>query len=236
LQKASPEFDSQTDAINAAIDKRLPAHLENMLPALLPNILEGLLADRSISSSPATSIDSRGNRCPKLPPLTPLGKTLIPHLRTHLADQFHQYQAHQLQRFETVVDKKLTELWDDAYDARAHENAQMMEEMEEHKAEVSLLKEDAIKDLWREVEDVFARGKEEGYSLGDDINEQLSEVCDRIDKVKRAGLRKMVAREVSRQKRRRKGVSKGVGKRLVRGERRLLGRRRDAEDVEWVDC
>jgi hypothetical protein len=46
----------------------------------------------------------------------------------------------------------------------------------------------------------------------------------------------MVAGEVSRQKRRRKGVSRGVGKRLVRGEQRLLGRRRNTEDVEWVDC
>jgi hypothetical protein len=236
LRKASPEFDLQLDAINAAIDKQLPAHLEKALPALLPDILQGLLAGRSISSPPATSIDSHGDRSPKLPPLTPLGRALIPHLRTHLAKQFQDFQAHQLQRFETLVENKLTELWDNAYDARVHENAVLTDEMEEHKAEVSMLKEDTIKDLWREAEDVFARSKEEGWSLGLEISDQLLGVCDRIDQVKRVGLRKMVAGEVSRQKRRRKGVSRGVGKRLVRGEQRLLGRRRNTEDVEWVDC
>ncbi|KAF9691090.1 hypothetical protein EKO04_010925 [Ascochyta lentis] len=237
LRETSSEFDFQTEAINVAVAK----HLDTVLPTLLPTILKTLLigATKSNHSSPATSftsIDSHGNRHPKLPPLTPLGKTLIPHLCTHLAEQYQQYQAQQLQKFEKLVNDTLDQLEDSAYDTRARETAEFMGEMEEHKAEVGLLKSDAIKDLWRETEDVFARGKEEGWALGEDINERLSGLCDEIDRVKRVRLKKMVVSEVSRQKRRRRGVPKGVGRRLVRGEQRLLGRMRDAEDVEWVDC
>ncbi|KZM21805.1 uncharacterized protein EKO05_0001776 [Ascochyta rabiei] len=278
LRKASPGFDFQTEAINAAVSKQLPAHLESIqtavinaaikeqltahldkalqseamntaiakhldtvLPTLLPTILDILLtgAPKTTPGSPATSftsMDSHGNRHPKLPSLTPLSKKLIPHLRTHLAGQFRQYQAQQLQDFEKLVTKTLEQLEDAAYDVRARETAEFMGEMEEHKAEVSLLKRDTIQDLWRETEEVLARGKEEGWALGEDINERLSELCDKIERVKRVRLRKMVASEVSRQKQRKRGVPRGVGRGLASNDQRLLGRMREAEDVEWCDC
>lgn len=231
----SPEVDYQIEAINAAVSKQLPAYLEKVLP----NVLESLLAGgpKSHVSSPAssfTSVDCLGNKYPKLPPLTPLGKTWIPHLRVHLAQQFQQYQARQLQHFEQLVDKKLDEVWNEAYDARAHETAEMMNEMEEHKADIALLKEDTIKDLGREVEDVFTRCKE-GDVLSNDVNEWLSEFCDRIYDVKELKLQKMIAREFSKQKRKKMGVLKRTGKRSRRSDKRLLGRRREEEE-EWVDC
>ncbi|KAJ4361271.1 hypothetical protein N0V95_002040 [Ascochyta clinopodiicola] len=237
LSRASPVFDFQTEAINAAVSKQLPAHLERfgaaaisavikeqlpihleealqpeaintavakhlntVLPTLLPNMLEILLTDapKSNPSSPTASfasMDSHGDRYPKLPSLTPLGKTLVPHLRVHLAGQFRQYQAQQLQEFEKLVNKTLEQLEDSAYDTRARETAEFMGDMEEHKTEVSLLRRDTIQDLWRETEDVIARCKEEGWALGEDINERLSELCSKIDRVKRVRLRKMVASE-----------------------------------------
>lgn len=115
-----------------------------------------------------------------------------------------------------------------------------MEEMEGHKTDMSLLKDDTIDELQKESEEVFAKGRQEGLDLGDELTERLgwvfAEMCDRIDKVKRVRLRKMVAVEVSRCKRWRIGVPRGVGKRLIRGEHRLLGRRREADELEWVDC
>ncbi|EUC46413.1 hypothetical protein COCMIDRAFT_92813 [Bipolaris oryzae ATCC 44560] len=232
--QASPKVDYQIEAINAAVSKQLPAYLEKVLPDVLESLLAG--APKSHISSPASSftVDCLGNKYPKLPPLTPLGKTWIPHLRVHLAQQFQQYQARQLQRFEQLVDKKLDEVWNEAYDARAHETVEMMDEMEEHKADIALLKEDAIKDLGREIEDVFTRCKEEGDVLSNDVNERLSELCDRIYDVKKQKLRKMITREFSRQKRKKMGASKRTGKRLGRSDKRLLGRRREEE--EWVDC
>ncbi|USP74906.1 hypothetical protein yc1106_02180 [Curvularia clavata] len=231
---ASPGIDYQTEAINAAVSKQLPAYLEKALPGVVQSLLAGVPSSRSSSPS-FTSGDYLGNKYPKLPPLTSLGKAWIPHLRIHLAQQFQQYQAHQLQQFEKIVDKRLNELWNDAYDARAHETAELMNEMEEYKADMSLLKQDTIKDLGSELEDLFTRCREEKRALSDNINEQLSELHHEIHTLKRLKSQKMIAREFSKRKRRRTGLSKGMGKRLARGDKRLLGRRREAEEAEWVD-
>ena len=153
-----------------------------------------------------------------------------------MADQFQQYQTHQLQKFQKLLDS----LWDSAEGDRAHEMAEMMEEMEEHKVDMMMLKADAIKDLSNRIDEVFAKGQQEGLDLGDELTGRLGwvfgEVCDRIDRLKRMRLQQMVASEVRKYERRRKGVPRGVGKSLVRGDQKLLGRRREAEEVEWVDC
>lgn len=231
----SPGIDYQTEAINAAVSKQLPAYLEQALPGVVQSLLAGVPSSESNSPDPFASAEYHGNKYPKLPPLTSLGKTWIPHLRVHLAQQFQQHQAHQLQRFEKLVDKKLDEVWNHAYDARAHETAEMINEMEEHKAEMALLKEDTLKDLWREIEDMFARCREEGRVLTDNINERLSELNDRTHALKRLKMRKMFVGEFSRQKPRRVGLLRRAGKGLVRSDKRLLGRRRE-EEAEWVDC
>lgn len=247
----------QNETIEAAVARQLPVYLNRashaetvdvavgkklatVLPALLPNALEELLAPQPLPSSPSVSfasVDSRGNRYPKLPPLTPIGRTLIPHLRTHLTDEFQKHQADQLQRFEKRVDKTLDQLESYAYDDRARETADFDDAMEEHKAEVSLLQRDTIDSLWRETEDVFAQSKEAGLALGEDIYERLSEVCDKIEGIKKVRLRKMVRSEVSRQTGGKRGGRKGKTTVRVRANHSLLGRRREAQDVvEWVDC
>ena len=71
-------------------------------------------------------------------------------------------------------------------------------------------------------------------AFGEDINEQPFRICDRIDRLGRYALRKMVVTKVSRQRRSKKGIPKGWGRNLLRGEHTLLGRRREAED-EWAD-
>lgn len=116
----------------------------------------------------------------------------------------------------------------------------MMEEIEEHKADMMMLKADTIKDLSNRIDEVFAKGQQEGLDLGDELVGRLGrvfgEVCDKIDRLKRMKLQQMIAFEVRMYKRRRKGVPRGVGTSLVRGDQKLLGRRREAEEVEWVDC
>jgi len=207
------------------------------LQARLPNALEDLLVPKSLPSSPATSFasfDSRGNRYPKLPPLTGIGRTMLPHLRAHLTDQFKLYQQQQLQRFEKMVDTKYSDIERAAYDDRVEAQGEFETEMEEHKAEISMLRKDTVDELWREGDKILEQGRAACLAFGEDINEQLFGICDRIDRLNRSALRKMVVTEVGRQQRRKRGIPKGWGRNLLRRERRLLGRRREADD-EWAD-
>jgi hypothetical protein len=244
----------QAEGIDAAVARQLPAYfdearhseavdtavsrqLDTALQARLPNALEDLLVPKSLPSSPATSFtsfNSPGNRYPKLPPLTRVGRTMLPHLRTHLTDQFKLYQQQQLQRFEKMVDTKYSDVERAAYDDRVEAQGEFETEMDEHKAEIWLLRKDTVDDLWREGDKILEQGRAVCLAFGEDINKQLFGICDRIDRLNRYALRKMVVAEVSRQQRRKKGIPKGWGRNLLRGESTLLGRRREAED-EWAD-
>lgn len=159
---------------------------------------------------------------------------MLPHLRTHLTDQFKLYQQQQLKRFEKMVDTKYSDVERAAYDDRVEAEGEFEMVMEEHKAEIQLLREDTIDDLWGEGDKILEQGRVVCSEFGEDINEQLFRLCDRIERLNRYALRKMVVAEVSRQQKRKKAVPKGWGRNLLMGERTLLGRRREAED-EWSD-
>lgn len=163
---------------------------------------------------------------------------MLPHFHTHLIDQFHLYQKQQLQRFEKLAHKMFHDFERSARDDHAHENAEFGEEMEEHKAEILLLRKDSVDELWREGQEVLDQGKEACLAFGDDINDYLSRLCDKIDGLNNLGLRKLVAGEVRRQQRRRVSVRKGVrrkgaGRKEVKGEHKL-GKKRKVEE-EWYD-
>ena len=229
--------DRHADAVDAAVRRQL----DTALQALLPKAVEDLLVPKDLPSSPATSFtsyDSRGNTYPKLPPLTRVGRTMLPHLRTHLTEQFHHYQKQQLQRFEKLADKTFDDLERAAYNDRAREQADFETEMEEHKTEISLMKKDTLDDLWRQGDEMLEQGKEVCSAFGEDINEQLFGLCDKIERLNKHALRKMVAAEVSKQQRRRKkkkGRPRGWGRNMLRGEHKLLGRRREVDEEAWVD-
>ncbi|CAA9957700.1 hypothetical protein PTMSG1_01308 [Pyrenophora teres f. maculata] len=245
----------QAEGIDAAVAKQLPAYfdearhteavdaavsrqLDTAVQARLPNALEDLFVPKSLPSSPATSFvsfDSRGNRYPKLPPLTGVGRTMLPHLQTHLTDQFKLCQQQQLQRFERMVDTKYSDVERAAYDDRVKAQGEFEMEMEEHKAEISSLREDTVDELLREGDKTLEQGRAACLAFGEDINEQLFAICDTIDMLNKNALRKMVVAEVSRQQRRKRGIRKGWGKNLPRGKHKLLGRRRWQADDEWVD-
>ncbi|KAF3037600.1 hypothetical protein E8E12_000287 [Didymella heteroderae] len=248
----------QAEAIDAAVGKRLdayfggPLHAETVdaavdrqvdaaVQARLPNAVQDLLVSKDPPSSPAqsfTSFDSHGYRYPKLPPLTPASKALLPHLRTHLTNEFKVYQDQQLQRFERLVNAKCGEVESSAYDDRLREHAEWEDEREEHKSEISLLMRDATDDLWREGHEMLKQGKKLCMEFGEDINEQLFGLVEKIDKMNRYSLRKMVVAEVARQakqQRMKKGIPKGWGRNLLTDpDPRLLGRKRIAEG-EWED-
>lgn len=220
-----------------AVDAAVSRQLDTTLQACLSNALEDLLVPKSLPSSPATSFtsfNSRGNRYPQLPPLTRVGRTMLPHLRTHLTDQFKLYQQQQLERFEEMVDTKYSDVERAAYDDRVEAQGEFETEMEEHKAEIWSLRKDTVDDLWREGDKILEQGRAVCLAFGEDLNEQLFGICDRIDRLNRYALRKLVVTEVSRQQRRKKGIPKGWGRNLLRGDHTLLGRRREAED-EWAD-
>lgn len=168
---------------------------------------------------------------------------MIPHLRTHLTDQFKLQQQQQLQRFEKMVNAKLSDLEGAAYDDRVEAQGEFETEMEEHKAEISLLRNDTVNDLWREGQEILEQGRAVCLALGEGIHEELHGICDRIDKLKRFALKKLVVAEVSRQRRRKRGRPKGRASNLLMGEHRPLkrrgqGRRRKGQseaEEEWTD-
>jgi len=230
------------EAVDAAVSRQLDA----ALLARLPNALEDLLVPESLPQSPATSLtsfDSCGNRYRRLPPLSRVGRTMIPHLRTHLTDQFKLHQQQQLQRFEKMVNAKLSDVEGAAYDDRVEAQGEFETEMEEHKAEISLLRKDTVNDLWREGEEILEQGRAVCLALGEGINEELIGICDRIDRLKRFALKKMVVAEVSRQRRRIRRRPKGRTSNMLMGEHRPLGRRRQGRrrqgqseaEEEWSD-
>lgn len=112
--------------------------------------------------------------------------------------------------------------------------------MEEHKTDMMLLRNDAIDELHEDIGKILAQGREYSLDLGDELTEKLEltfgKICDKIEMLKRTQLKKMVAFEVRKYKRRRKGVPIGVGKSLIRGDHKLLGRKREAETLECVNC
>lgn len=79
--------------------------------------------------------------------LTPASRALLPHLRPHLTDQFKLYQQHQLQRFETLLDAKYNNVGRSAEDDRVREQGEWEERREEFNSKLSLIYEDAAKDL-----------------------------------------------------------------------------------------
>ena len=257
---------SQAAAIDAAVAKRLdayfssPSHTERLeaavdrqvdvtVKARLPDAMQDLLVPKELLSSPASfTHDARGNRYPKLPPLTPAGRTFLPHLRTHLTDQFAQQQKHQLQAFKKQVYQAYDDVASSAADDRIREQAEWETEREEHSAEMLLQRRDTIDELWREGHKVLEAGQEKSEELADQLGASLVErvgaLVQRIEGLNGYCVRRLIAREVGKMGRRRKGIiSRGFSVKSTRGfgrflltdpDPKLLGRKMRA-DMEWVD-
>lgn len=255
---------SQAEAIDAAVNKRLdayfggPLHTQTIdaavdrqvnetVKARLPDAVQDLLVPRDFCGPPATSFtyDTCGNAYPKLPPLTPAAQALLPHLRTHLTDQFKLLQQQQLQRFEKLVSEKYDEVEVAAADARAREHAEWEDERDEHAAEVSLQRRDTLHDLWMQGVGMLQQAETVCETFEIDIDEQLMKLsrkverlCANIDKLNRYSLKKLVAAEVAKlpeQQRRKKGIPKGFGRSLLTHPDPKLLMRRRIEDGEWED-
>lgn len=250
---------SQAEAIDVAVNKRLDAYFSGALHServdaavdrqvdatvktRLPDAVQDLLVPKDAPSSPArsfTSFDSHGNRYPRLPPLTPAGQMLLPHLKTHLTAQFKTFQDHQLQRFEQMLDAKYDDVARSAEDDRIREQGEWEEERDEHSAEVLLIQKNTTDDLWREGHKMLEQGQELCEELcdqlGASIYEQVSGLVVAIDKLNKYSVRKVIAAEVAKQQRRKKGIPKGFGKNLLtHPDPRLLGRQ-IIDGSEWED-
>ncbi|KAF1925280.1 uncharacterized protein M421DRAFT_423830 [Didymella exigua CBS 183.55] len=252
---------SQAAAIDAAVAKRLdayfssPSHAERLdaavdrqvdatVKARLPDAVQDVFVSADPPSSPTSvTYDARGNRYPKLTPLTSAGKTFLPHLRTHLLDQFSLFQQQQLEVFK----KRISEMYDDvassAADDRIREQAEWETEREEHSVEISLLRRDTLDELWLEGQKVLEAGQEQVGELVDQLGEELVDrvgaLVQRIEGLNGYCVRRIVAAEVARQWRRTGGVPKGFTKRFGRflltyPDPKLLGRKMRG-DMEWVD-
>lgn len=254
---------SQAAAIDAAVAKRLdayfagPLHAERVdaavdrqvdaaVKARLPDAVQHLLIPTDLPSSPATSFtyDARGNRYPKLAPLTPAGKAFLPHLRTHLLDQFEHFQQQQLQDFKKRIYDTYDEVARSAEDDRIREQGEWEEEREEHATEISLLRRDTLQELWQEGHKLLEHGQEYcdelSDQLGANLGDQMCGLVDRIEKLNAYSVRKLVAAGVARQRRRRRGLPKGFSTKgfgrflLTHPDPNLLGSKMTS-DNEWED-
>jgi hypothetical protein len=236
-----------TEGLHTAIvDASVNTQLRPVLHAILPKAVEALFVP-SPPGSPILSFDSDGNCYPALPPLSPLGEMLLPHLRSHLTAQIYLQQQQTLQRFEKLARKTFAKLEESAFEDRARAHVEFEDEMEELKSEVLLLKKDAVDEVWREGQELVDKGKEACARFGEDIDHHLGRTLNKIDAtVGGNGLRKLVAREMRRQHKGRKkavpkrrtvsrnNVSKAKEKKGGRGKHGLPGGRL-AEVEEWED-
>lgn len=197
-------------AVEAAVDAAVTSQFRPVLQAILPKAVEALFVP-SPPGSPILSFDSDGNCYPALPPLSPLGEMLLPHLRSHLTAQIYLQQQQTLQRFEKLARKTFAKLEESAFEDRARAHVEFEDEIEELKSEVLLLKKDAVDEVWREGQELVDKGKEACARFGEDIDHHLGRTLNKIDAtVGGNGLRKLVAREMRRQH---KGRKKAVPKR-----------------------
>jgi hypothetical protein len=171
-----------------------------VLQAILPKAVEALFVP-SPPGSPILSFDSNGNCYPALPPLSPLGEMLLPHLRSHLTAQVYLQQQKTLYRFKKLTRKTFAKLEELAFEDRARAHTKFKDEIEELKSEVLLLKKDAVNKVWREGQELVNKGKEACARFSEDINHHLGWTLNKIDAtVGRNRLRKLVAREMRRQR------------------------------------
>jgi hypothetical protein len=251
---ADKHADATVDAaIRRQIDAAVGRQLDTALHALLPRAVEHLLVPEHVPSSPAksfTSEDSRGCSYLKLPPLTDLGRNMLPHLRSHFTEQMQLYQQQQFQQVEKFADQLERVVHDD----NARQYADFQTQVEELQAEMSLAKQETLDDLRQQGEEMIEQSKDECAAFGDDMNNQMTDLwydfCDKVTAVKKPWLRKMVAVEiskrsawrnmvavkVSKQRAWRKIRPRGWGRFMLRGEHKPSGRRREpGEEEAWVD-
>ncbi|KAF3032565.1 hypothetical protein E8E12_003038 [Didymella heteroderae] len=243
---------SQAAAIDAAVARRLdayfssPSHAERLdaavhrqidatVKARLPDAVQDVLVSADSPSSPTSSTyDTCGNHYPRLPPLTPAGKTFLPHLRTHLLDQFSLFQQQQHETFKKRISETYNDVAASAEDDRIREQGEWEAEREEHSTELLLLRRDTLDELWLEGQKVLEAGHEQVAELTDQLGAELVErvgaLVQQIEGLNGYCVRKIVAAEVARQWRRRggvpKGFTKGFGRFLLTDpDPKLLGRK-----------
>lgn len=219
---------------NDAVDASVSHQLRPLLRVVLPEAIEALFKPPS-PTSPALSSDSDGDWYLNLPPLSPFGELLVPHLRSHLAFQSDLDAQKTLVRFEKLARKTLHELERSTANDRMRAQLDFEEEMANLKDEALVMKKDVVDDMWRDGQKLFEEAREECARFGEHIDHHLGRISNEIDDIMGgAGLREMVKREVRRQlKVRKRAVRKRKGgPKRKSGEK--LGRRR-AELEEWED-
>jgi hypothetical protein len=222
-----------------AVDASVSHQLRPLLRVVLPEAMEALFKPPSPPSR-ALSSDSDGDWYLNLPPLSPFGELLVPHLRSHLAFQSDLDAQKTLVRFEKLARKTLHELERSTANDRMRAQLDFEEEMANLKDEALVMKKDVVDDMWRDGQKLFEGAREECARFGEHIDHHLDRISNEIDdRMGGAGLREMVKREVRRQL---KGRKRPVGKRKGGLKRKSgesaggdkLGRRR-AEVEEWED-
>ena len=223
-----------------AVDASVSHQLRPLLRVLLPEAMEALFKPPS-PASPALSSDSNGDWYLNLPPLSPFGELLVPHLRSHLAFQSDLDAQKTLVRFEKLARKTLHELEKSAADDRMRAQLDFEDDIANLKDEALLMKKDLVDNMWRDGQKLLEGARGACARFGEHIDHHLDQISTEIDdRMGGAGLRKMVEREVRRQlsEGRQSAAWKRKGrlkrKRGERGGGEKLGRRR-AEVEEWED-
>jgi ribosomal protein S13 len=177
-------------------------HLPSALEKLLPDLLPKLF------TTPSPSFDSQPT------PLTPLAQLLLPHLAAHLQPELQTLHADALASGQEL---------------RESADAELLDAVEEHKADLRLIKDDGVDTLQRAVTDAFETARVEGQEWAEELGDTTFEVVSgRLDGLSEKRLERALARVLKRW-----GVEGGwrgkrwQGGRWRRGRRgRYLGRKR----------
>lgn len=152
--------DTLTPNVQEAVNDALAVALPSALQAILPNMLAGLLAapPPSFSSSPSHS------------------KSLAQH--TPLAPLHHLVRAHLTAHADSLAQQMTADLLEHASELRNITDVDLKEDLDDHRVDVAMLKEDGLRDIDRAFDEKLDAFRENAEAIVESVEEETKAVFD----------------------------------------------------------
>ncbi|KAF9691055.1 hypothetical protein EKO04_011262 [Ascochyta lentis] len=146
------------------VDKAVATLLPGVVERVLPNVLSELRAvPTSPSPSAAVSVSSQTSIPP--PPLSTLNPFFNSHIARRVESQLHSIYDHTLSHASYL---------------RNTADAELFELLEDYKADLQMVRDDALAELNHEVVHKFERFREDAVNTVDEVGELVSERADEV--------------------------------------------------------
>ena len=152
--------DNATPNIQEAVNDALVTALPSALQAILPNILAGLLAAPPPSFSSSTS------------PFKPL----VQH--TPLAPFHHLVRTHLTAHADSLAQQITNDLLEHASELRNMTDVDLKEDLDDHRVDVAMLKEDGLRDIDRAFDEKLDAFRENAEAIVESVEEETKAVFD----------------------------------------------------------